>query len=122
MSSQQPQDPYGQDPYGQQQQGYPPAYGQQQPYSGYQAPAAPRQPLDMSKVVYIAAWVVLALFGLAYFYALAQDEILGIGGGYGGPDFADRFFGGMPLLGEGILFSGILHGIAMWMERQKGAV
>lgn len=117
MSDQPPQDPYGQDPYGQQQpqaygpQGYPQGYGQQ-PYSGGY-PTQPRQPLDLAKIVSIAAWVVLALFALKYLYVLAEDDF--------GEKFANRFFDHMTELGVGIFYSGVLHAVALWMEKQKGS-
>jgi hypothetical protein len=119
MSDQPPQGPYGQDPYGQQQgypqqgypqQGYPQGYNPQAYSGGY--PTQPRQPLDLAKVVSIGAWVVLAMFALKYFYTLTQDDFA--------PDFEDRFFGGMTEFATGIFYTGLLHGVAVWLERQKG--
>lgn len=117
VSEQQPpHDPYGQDPY-LQQRGYsqpmqpvPPAY----PGPGYAA--APRKPVNLGKIVTIAAWVVLGLFSLRYLYVLAQD-----GGPLGLPEFADRLFGGLDGLGQGIFYAGVLLGVGRWLEiRQQG--
>jgi hypothetical protein len=104
MSGQPPQDPYQQNPYP---QPYPQGYGA--PYPG--AYTQPKQPLDLGKVVAIGAWVVLALFVLKYLYGLSQDDFA--------PEFADRFFGGMTELGTGIFYTGLLHGVALWLERQR---
>jgi hypothetical protein len=106
MSGQPPQDPYGQNPYN---QGYPPGYDPQAYSGGY--PSQPRQSLDLGKVVGIGAWVVLALFFLKYLYGLGQDAY--------GEDFADRFFGGMPELGTGIFYTGLLLGVALWLEKHR---
>lgn len=95
----------------------PPAHAQgnqygQVPSGGYAtAPAQPREPLDLAKLVSIAAWVVLGLFTVAYLYALTQDDF--------GSDFGDRFFSGMPSLAQGIFFSGVLHAVAVWLARQR---
>lgn len=102
----------GQDPYTSQQGYSQPAV--QPGYPGYpQAYAAPRKPIDFAKILFIAAWVVLGLFGLAYFYVLTQSER------DTGMDFADRFFGSMPQLGTGILYAGILLAVSKWYEKQQ---
>ena len=111
-----PQDPYGQQgqpgqpDYSQQ---YPQGYQQypQQPYQGY---VAPKQSLDLAKIVTIAAWVVLGLYSLSFLYTLTQDDEFG-------PDFADRFFGGLPQLGQGIFWSGALLAIGVWLGKQKAS-
>ena len=115
--SDQPHDPYGQQPYGQYQPqpGQPgygqPGYGQPQaPYPGYAA--ASRSPLDLAKIVTITAWVVAGLFALAYLYNITQDAP--------GIDGADRFFGEMPTLGTGLFYAGVLHGVGVWLARQRG--
>jgi hypothetical protein len=73
-------------------------------------PILPR-PSDLGRLVAIAAWVVLALFVLKYLYSLGQDD---------GSDFADRLFGGMPELGTGIFYTGLLLGVAVWLSRDRG--
>jgi hypothetical protein len=118
MTAPPPQDPYGQGAYGQ------PGYGQpdygQQPYPhelGQEAfPSSYSQggsgsSIDVASLVSIGAWVVLGLFALAYFYGLSQE--------HNGEDVGDRLFGLMPLLGEGIFYSGLLHGVAVWLGRNK---
>jgi hypothetical protein len=112
-----PQDPYGQ---GQQpgqpdysQQQYPQGY-QQYPQPGYQGYVAPKKALDLAKLVTIAAWVVLGLYAVSYLYSLTQDEEFG-------PDFADRFFGGMPELGTGIVWAGILLAVGVWLGKQQAS-
>jgi hypothetical protein len=121
MSAPPPQDPYGQGAYSQ------PAYGQQDypsPYpqdlgqeafpSSYSgASGASRSQIDLATIVSIGAWVVLGLFTLAYLYGLSQEQ--------NGQDVGDRLFGLMPLLGEGIFYSGLLHGVAVWLGRNKDA-
>jgi hypothetical protein len=120
-----PQDPYGQhDPYGQSQQGYQQQYPQQgyqygaqpgyeQQYSGgYAAAPAARQPLDLAKIVMIAAFVVVGLFLLAFLYGLTQDDQFG-------GNFADRFFGGLPGLGTGVFYGGVLLAVSVWLGKQK---
>ena len=106
-----PQDPYGQQQpadYNQQyqQQGY--QYSQQQ-YQGY---VAPKKPFDLAKVVTIAGWVVVGLFALNFLYALTQDDQFG-------PDFGDRFFGGMPGLGQGLFYGGVLLALGVWLAKQQ---
>jgi hypothetical protein len=119
MSS--PQDPYGQpDPYGQQQQGpyeqqHPQGYqyGQHYPESGgYAPPKAPRKPIDLATLVTIGGWVVLGLFALAFLYGLTQDDEFG-------GDFGDRFFGGLPGLGQGIFYGAVLLAVGVWLRRQQ---
>lgn len=120
MSS--PQDPYGQpDPYGQQQQGpyeqqYPQQgyqYGQHYPESGgYAQQKAPRKPIDLATLVTIGGWVVMGLFALAFLYGLTQDD------DFGG-DFGDRFFGGLPGLGQGIFYGAVLLAVGVWLRRQQ---
>lgn len=114
MSS--PQDPYnqqqGQPVYGQQQPYPQPGYQQypQQPYSGYTAPA--KKPLDVAKLVTIGAWAVLGLHAVAYLYWLTQDDEFG-------PDFADRFLGNLPVLGQGILGAGVLLALGVLLGKQR---
>jgi hypothetical protein len=106
-----PQDPYGQQQHPQQP---PPGYQQpqQQPYGGYTAPA--RRPLDLARLVTIGGWVVLGMYGLNYLYTLTQDDDLG-------PDFADRLFGGLTTLAQGIFWAGALLAIGVWLRRQDAA-
>jgi hypothetical protein len=109
-----PHDPYSPQPgsggqgYGQQ-PGYPP-YPQQQ-YQGY---VAPKKSLDLARLVTIGAWVVLGLFGLNFLYTLTQDDEFG-------PDFADRLFGSMPTLGQGIFWTGVLLAVGVWLGRHQGS-
>jgi hypothetical protein len=87
---------------------YPPAgYGQQ--YPGY-APAR-RTPLDLPRLVFIAAWVVLGLYGLWFLYTLTQDEF--------GADFGDRLFGSLPNLATGIFYTAVLLAVSVWLDKQK---
>jgi hypothetical protein len=119
MSDQPSQDPYGQQPQGQPaqpptsgayQQQAPPGPGYGQPYpAGY--PAPPRKPLDLAKIVGIAAWVVVGLFGLWYLYFMANDD--------NGGEFVDRFFGGMDRLGEGLFYAGALFAVSIWLGRNQ---
>jgi hypothetical protein len=105
-----PQDPYGQQQYPQQpQQGYQPP---QQPYTGYTAPA--RKPFDLARLVTIAGWVVLGMYGLNYLYTLTQDDDFS-------PDFADRLFGGLTTLAQGIFWAGALLAIGVWLRKQQDA-
>lgn len=100
-----PQDPYAQQP--------PADYSQQQyPQQQYQGYVAPKKSFDLAKVVTIAGWVVLGLYALNYLYSLTQDDDFG-------PDFADRLFGGMTTLGQGIFWSGALLAIGVWLARQQ---
>lgn len=111
-----PQDPYGQQgqpDYSQQQ--YPqPGYQQQYPQQAYQGYVAPKKPLDLAKIVTIGAWVVVGLVSISYLYSLTQDDEFG-------PDFADRLFGGMPGLAQGIFFAGVLFGVGVWLGKQQQA-
>ena len=128
MSDQPSQDPYGQQPSGQpsqpaqpaqpaqpppsgayQQAPSAPGYGQPYP-GGYQA-APPRKPIDLAKLVGIAAWVVVGLFGLWYLYFIANDD--------NGGEFVDRFFGGMDRLGEGLFYAGVLFAVSIWLGRNQ---
>jgi hypothetical protein len=122
MSDQPPQDPHGQQPPGQpsppspppqsgayQQAPAGPGYGQAYP-AGYQA-APPRKPIDLAKLVGIAAWVVVGLFGLWYLYFIANDD--------NGGEFVDRFFGGMDRLGEGLFYAGVLFAVSIWLGRNQ---
>lgn len=105
-----PPDPYGQQPqgpYGQQPQGY-----SQPGYGGYGYPPAAKKPIEWAKFIFIAAWVVLGLYFVRYFYILTQDEE------EVGADFADRFFGSMDSLGTGVLYAGILLAVSKWYEKQ----
>jgi hypothetical protein len=118
MSSPPPQDPYGQGAYGQGGYGQPeyPSYpqdlGQEAFPTSYSSSGNPSgSQLDLPTIVSIGAWVVLGLFALAYFYGLSQEA--------NGEDVGDRLFGLMPLLGEGIFYSGLLHGVAVWLGRNK---
>jgi hypothetical protein len=125
MSDQPSQDPYDQQPSGQPsqpaqpspppppgayQQAPPgPGYGQTYP-AGYPA-APPRKPIDLAKLVGIAAWVVVGLFGLWYLYFIANDD--------NGGEFVDRFFGGMDRLGEGLFYAGALFAVSIWLGRNQ---
>lgn len=107
-----PADPPGQradvsarSPYG---AGY--RYGQASGGPG-PAPTPPGTSLDLAKLVGIGAWVVLGLYVVAYLYGLAQDDP--------GRDSADRFFGQLPLLAQGIFLSGVLHAVAVWLGRER---
>jgi hypothetical protein len=115
MSNPPPQDPYGQGAYGPQgygQQPYPHELGQEAFSSSYTSSATRSGgQLDLATVVSVGAWIVLGLFALAYFYGLSQEQ--------NGEDVGDRLFGLMPLLGEGIFYSGLLHGVAVWLGRNK---
>jgi hypothetical protein len=120
MSDQTPADALGQGPSRPPQPGsppppapppgyqYPPAgYGQQ--YPGYAPP--PRKPLDLPKLVFIAAWVVLGLYGLWFIYALTQDDF--------GADFGDRLFGSLQNLATGIFYAAVLLAVSVWLDKQK---
>jgi hypothetical protein len=121
MSDPTPPDAYGQGPPRPQQPasppppGAPPAGYQYSPsdhgqhYSGY-APA-PRNPLDLTKLVFIAAWVVLGLYGLWFIYTLTQDEF--------GADFGDRLFGSLQNLATGIFYTAVLLAVSVWLGKQK---
>ena len=123
MSDQTPPDPYGQVPPGPQQHGSPPPPGapppgyQYQPsgygqhYSGYAPPS--RLPLDLPKLVFIAAWVVLGLYGLWFIYTLTQDDF--------GADFGVRLFGSLTNLGTGIFYAAVLLAVSVWLGKQKTA-
>lgn len=63
----------------------------------------------LSRLVGIGAWVVLGLFGLKYLYTLTSDDF---------GSFENRFFGGLPELGTGIFYAGLLLVAATWLERQ----
>jgi hypothetical protein len=122
MSDQPSQDPYGQQPPGQPSQ--PPsssAYQQQAPAGGYTQqqqsysgvyPSPTRKPIDLAKLVGIAAWVVVGLFGLWYLYFISNDD--------NGGEFVDRFFGGMDRLGEGLFYAGALFALSIWLRRNQG--
>lgn len=107
-----PQDPYQQQPADYSQQQYPQQPYQQYPQPQYQGYVAPKKAFDLAKVVTIAGWVVLGLYALNYLYTLTQDD------DFGG-DFADRLFGGMTTLGQGIFWSGALLAIGVWLARQQ---
>jgi hypothetical protein len=114
MTDQTPPDPAAQ-PANTPQPGYPPAPGYQQSPSGPGAPqpswlAAPRRPLDLAKLVFIGAWVVLGCYGLWFLYSLTDDNF---------GDFADRLFGALPQLGTGIFWTGVLLAVSVWLEKQK---
>jgi hypothetical protein len=122
MSDQTPPDPYGQAPPRPQQPGGPPPPGappgyQYQPsgygqhYSGYSPPT--RTPLDLPKLVFIAAWVVLGLYGLWFIYTLTQDDF--------GADFGDRLFGSLQDLATGIFYTAVLLAVSVWLGKQKRA-
>lgn len=129
--SQQPSspDPYaqqpGQDPYAQQGQAQPQdPYAQQQGYSqpaaypsggyGYAVPPAEKKPLDLAKIVFIGAWVVLGLVGVRYFYGFAQD-----GPPYPYEDVADRMFDGFGDLALGLFWTGLLLTASKWLEKAQ---
>lgn len=85
-------------------------------YPGYpQYPQQMRKPIDYAKMVFIGAWVVLGLYGLNFFYLILQDEESPLGF----EDFADRFFGHLPQLAEGLFFTGILLAVSMWIGHQQ---
>jgi hypothetical protein len=104
-----PQDPYGQQQYPPPEQGYQYPQGQ---YPGYVAPT--RKPLDLAKLVTIAGWVILGMYGLNYLYTLTQDDQFG-------PDFADRLFGGMTTLATGIFWAAAALAIGVWLRKQQDA-
>jgi hypothetical protein len=92
----------------------PPGYqyqpsGYAQHYSGYTPPT--RTPLDLPKLVFIAAWVVLGLFGLWFIYTLTQDDL--------GADFGDRLFGNLQGLATGIFYAAVLLAVSVWLSKQK---
>ncbi len=121
MSDQTPPDPYGQVPPRPQQPGGPPppdtpppgyqyqpsGYGQH--YSGYAPPV--RKPLDLPKLVFVAAWTVLGLYGLWFIYTLTQDDF--------GADFGDRLFGSLQNLATGIFYAAVLLAVSVWLGKQK---
>jgi hypothetical protein len=123
MSDQTPLDPYGQVPPRPQQPGGPPppdapppgyqyqhsGYGQH--YSGHAPPT--RTPLDLPKLVFIAAWVVLGLYGLWFIYTLTQDDR--------GADFGDRLFGSLQDLAIGIFYAAVLLAVSVWLGKQRTA-
>jgi len=123
MSDPTPPDAYGQVPPRPQQPGSPPPPGapppghQYQPagygqhYSGYVPPT--RTPLDLPKLVFIAAWVVLGLNGLWFIYRLTQDDL--------GADFGDRLFGSLQNLATGIFYAAVLLAVSVWLGKQKTA-
>jgi hypothetical protein len=80
---------------------------------GYQGYVAPKKTLDLAQLVSIAAWVVLGLFALDFLYRLTQT------GEFEG-SFADNFFGGMPSLGTGVLYAGILLALGVWLKERQG--
>lgn len=100
----QPQSPYGQPP----QDPYTSQPGFSQPaYPGYPQYATPKKPLDLGKLVTIAAWVVLGLHAVAFLYVSLDAE-----------EFDSAFFGSMPTLGQGIFFTGVLLGLGQWLDQQ----
>jgi hypothetical protein len=114
MTAQPPQDPYGQqDPYAQQQgyaqQGY---QGYQQQYSGGY-PQQAKAPFDIAKLLPIAAWVILGLYGVWYLWALIDDTFI--------DDFAVRMFSNLPTLGQGIALCAAVHAVAIWMQKQQSS-
>jgi uncharacterized membrane protein len=120
MSDQTPPDARGQVPPRPPQPGSPPPPGappgyQYQPsgyaqhYSGHVSPS--RTPLDLPKLVFIAAWVVLGLYGLWFIYTLTQDDL--------GADFGDRLFGNLQSLATGIFYAAVLLAISVWLGKQK---
>ncbi|MGH9288179.1 MAG: hypothetical protein ACRD0V_07820 [Acidimicrobiales bacterium] len=121
MSDQTPPDAYGQGPPRPQQPDSPPPPGApppgyQYPPSGYgqhypgYAPPAPRKPLDLPKLVFIGAWVVLGLYGLWFIYTLTQDDF--------GADFGDRLFGSLQNLATGIFYAAVLLAVSVWLGQQ----
>jgi hypothetical protein len=93
--------------------GPPPGYQYQpsagpQHYTGYSP--GPRKPLDLPKLVFIAAWVVLGLYGLWFIYTLTQDDF--------GSDFGDRLFGSLQNLATGIFYTAVLLAISVWLGRE----
>lgn len=129
--SQQPPspDPYqqqpGQDPYAQPAQ-VPPydPYAQQQGYSqpaaypsggyGYAVPPVEKKPLDLAKILFIAAWVIVGLMAVRWFYGVVQD-----GFPYAYEDGADRLFDGFQDLAQGVFWAGLLLTASKWLEREQ---
>ena len=122
MTDQTPPDPYGQaqprpqQPGGPPPPGAPPGYqyqpsGYGQHYSGYGPPT--RKPLDLPKLVFIAAWVVLGLYGLWFIYTLTQDDF--------GGDFGDRLFGSLADLATGVFYTAVLLAVSVWLGKQRTA-
>jgi hypothetical protein len=121
MSDQTPPDPYGQAPPPPRQPGGTPpgppsgyqyqASGYGQHYSGYAPPT--RKQLDLPKLVFIAAWVVLGMYGLWFIYRLTQDDL--------GADFGDRLFGSLQDLATGIFYTAVLLAVSVWLGKQKTA-
>jgi hypothetical protein len=60
--------------------------------------------------VFVAAWVVLVLYGLWFIYTLASDDRRG---------FDDRLFGSLPQLAQGLLTAGVLLAISVWLDKQR---
>jgi hypothetical protein len=54
------------------------------------------------------------MYGLNYLYTLTQDDDFS-------PDFADRLFGGLTTLAQGIFWAGALLAIGVWLRRQQDA-
>ena len=106
-----PQDPYGQQPadHSQQHTRRRATSTPQQQYQGY---VAPKKSLDLAKVVTIAGWVVARPVRVSFLYSLTQDDQYG-------PDFGDRFFGGMPGLGQGLFCAGALLAVGVWLAKQQ---
>jgi hypothetical protein len=97
----------GQSAPGQPAPGYPAS--PQQSYQGY---VAPKKGLDLERLMMTGAWVVLGLYVLNYLYGLTQtDQYTG--------DFGDRFFGGMPTLGTGVFYTGVLLAVAAWLHTRR---
>jgi hypothetical protein len=101
--------------------GYPPQgfapQGYQQPQQGYgqQYPGYPpqrRKPLNLARLVFVGAWVVLGLYGLWFVYSLTQDDEFG-------SDFGDRLFSGLLELATGVFYAGVLLAVSVWLDRQK---
>jgi hypothetical protein len=120
MSDQTQSEPYGQVPPRPQPAGGPPppdappgyqyqpsGYGQH--YPGYAPPS--RKPLDLPKLVFIGAWVVLGLYGLWFIYTLTQDDF--------GADFGGRLFGSLQNLATGIFYTAVLLAVSVWLGKQK---
>ncbi len=114
-----PPGPWGQQPPpppGYPPQGFPPlGYHQPQPGYGQQYQGHPpqrRKPLDLARLVFLGAWVVLGLYGLWFIYSLTQDDEFG-------SDFGDRLFGGLVDLATGVFYAGVLLAVSVWLGKQK---
>src|ERR671910_680407 len=110
-SRQPPPPPPGYPPQGVPPQGYRNrrrGYGQLSPDD----PPKRRKPLNLARLVFVGAWVVLGLYGLWFVYSLTQDDEFG-------PDFGDRLFSGLLELATGVFYAGVLLAVSVWLDRRK---